>query len=337
MDNIKPNMENYFSNIHMMKIFLKWKWHLLAIAVIAALLAAIFSSSFFMKPRFKSFALVYPSNIAPYSDESESEQMLQWFQSQDIRDSVMKKFNLASHYGIDSSYKYFRSTMEYLYKKNVEINKTQYESIEIVVMDQDPQVARDMVLAIIDFCNAKIRAIHREKYSEVVASMGNTLKEKRAQLDSVESALSELREEYELIDYESQAREITRGYLRTVDGSNSSNINMKDVLRMKENFEAKSGQMAILTQRRNDIMRIYADFEQDYDRAVYDAAKHFTFTNVVTPPEIADKKSYPVRWLIVMYAMAAAVFFSVVVISVIENRKINQELSQISGNNPPNA
>lgn len=334
MDNIKPNMENYFSNIHMMKIFLKWKWHLVAIAVIAALLAAIFSSSFFIKPRFKSYALVYPSNIAPYSDESESEQMLQWLQSQDIKDSVIKKFNLSEHYRIDSTYKYYHSTMQNLYNKNVKISKTQWESIEIVVMDADPVIAKDMVLSIIDFCNAKIRAIHRDKYSEVVNSMGFTLNEKKAQLDSIEFALSELRKNYELIDYESQAREITRGYLRTVDGSNSTSINTKDVLRMKENFEAKSGEMAILTQRRNDVLRIYSEFEMVYDRAVYDAAKVFTFSNVITPPVIADKKSYPVRWLIVLYALVASMFFSVVVISVIENRKINLELRKLAGNNP---
>ncbi len=327
-------MESYFSNIHMMKIFLKWKWHLITIAVIAALLAAVFSSSIFMKPRFKSYALVYPSNIAPYSDESESEQMLQWLQSQDVRDSVMRKFDLPKHYGIDSSEKYFRSTMDYMFKKNVQIRKTQYESVEIIVTDTDPVIARDIVLSIIDFCNAKIRNIQRDKFKEVVVSMGSILKEKRAQLDSVEIELADLRQNYELIDYESQAREITRGFLRTVDGSNSTSINSKDVLRLKENFEKKSGQMFILTQRREDILRIYADFEKDYDRAVYDAAKYFTFTNVVTPPEVADKKSYPVRWLIVLYAVVASLFFSVVVISVIENRKINREFLQVAGKSP---
>ncbi|HOP12617.1 MAG TPA: Wzz/FepE/Etk N-terminal domain-containing protein, partial [Lentimicrobium sp.] len=228
MDNIRPSTENYFSNIHMMKIFFRWKWHLLSIAIIAALLAAVFSGSFFIKPKFKSYALVYPSNIAPYSDESESEQMLQWLQSQDIRDSVIRKFDLAAHYRIDSSYKYFQSTIQYLYNKNVKISKTQFESIEIVVMDTDPVIARDMVLAIIDFCNLKIRKIHRDKYAEVVNSMGLILQEKKAQLDSVEKALSDLRLNYELIDYGAQATEITRGYLRTVDGSNSTNINTKD-------------------------------------------------------------------------------------------------------------
>ncbi|GAB1403822.1 MAG: Wzz/FepE/Etk N-terminal domain-containing protein [Lentimicrobiaceae bacterium] len=330
MDNIKPNMENYFSNIRMMNILFKWKWHLLAIVVIAAFLAAIFSGAYFIKPRYKSYALVYPSNIAPYSDESESEQMLQWMLSEDIRDSVMHKFDLPRHYGIDSSYKYFSSTMNYLYNKNVKINKTQWESIEITVMDTDPVIARDMVLSIIHFVNSKIGSIHRDKYNEVVRSMGKTLGQKRVQLDSIETELKMLGQEYELIDFESQAREITRGYLRTVDGSNSTNINMKDVLRLKENFEENAQRMAILTQRRNDVLRIYAQFEEVYDQAVYDANKNFTFTNIITPPLVADKKSYPVRWLIVLYAVAASLVFAVVTISIVENKKRIQEESKLA-------
>ncbi|PKP02448.1 MAG: hypothetical protein CVU14_03485 [Bacteroidetes bacterium HGW-Bacteroidetes-9] len=330
MDNVKPTMENYFSNIHLMRIFFRWKWHLLIIIAVAGLLALIFSGSYFMKPRFKSFALVYPSNIAPYSDESESEQMLQWLQSKDIKDSVIKKFDLARHYEIDTSYRYYYSTMTYLYNENVKINKTQWESIEIEVVDTDPVIANNMVLAIIDFCNQKIRNIHRQKYFEVVLSLGRTLEQQKAQLDSVEKELYDLRTNYELIDYPSQASEITRGFLRTVDGSNSTNINTKDVLRMKSNFEQHAGRMAILTQRRNDILRNYAEFELKYDQAYYDAQKEFTYTNVVTPPFVADKKSYPVRWLVMLYAMVASLFFSVVVISIIENRRINEELKNIA-------
>ena len=330
MDNIKPTMENYFSNIHLMKIFIKWRWHLIIIASVAAFFAFIFSGSFFIKPRFKSFALIYPSNIAPYSDESESEQMLQWLMSRDIRDSVIKKFDLARHYEIDSSYRYYQSAMANLYNENVKINKTQWESIEIEVTDTDPQLANDMVNAIIDFCNKKIQKIHRDKYFEVVLSIGRTLQVQRAQLDSVQKQLAYLRQNYELIDYESQAREITRGYLRTVDGSNSTNINMKDVLRMKSNFEQKAGEMAILTQRRNDILHNYAEFELKYDQAFYDAQKEFTYTNLVTPPVVADKKAYPVRWLIVLYSVFASLLFAVVVISVAENRRINDELKNLS-------
>lgn len=322
-------MENYFNNLSLMRIFLKWKWHLLIIAVVAALLGMIFSSSLFITPKFKSYALVYPSNIAPYSDESESEQMLQWLQSKDIKDSIIKRFDLSRHYEIDTNYKYYYSTMMYLYNENVKINKTQWESIEIEVTDKDPVVAYKMVNSIMDYCNLKIRRIHKAKYDEVVQSLGQSLKEKQQQLDSIENAFAVLRKDYGLYDYESQAEEITRGYLKTYDGSTSSRPT-QDVEKMKLNFEEKSGELALLMQRREDVMKIYAEFELKYDMAVYDAEKLFTYLNVVTEPTIADKKSYPVRWLIVVYSVVASLFFSVVVISIKENRKIKKAVADLT-------
>lgn len=322
-------MENYFNNLSLMRIFLKWKWHLLIIAVVAALLGMIFSSSLFITPKFKSYALVYPSNIAPYSDESESEQMLQWLQSKDIKDSIIKRFDLSRHYEIDTNYKYYYSTMMYLYNENVKINKTQWESIEIEVTDKDPVVAYKMVNSIMDYCNLKIRRIHKAKYDEVVQSLGRSLKEKQQQLDSIENAFAVLRKDYGLYDYESQAEEITRGYLKTYDGSTSSRPT-QDVEKMKLNFEEKSGELALLMQRREDVMKIYAEFELKYDMAVYDAEKLFTYLNVVTEPTIADKKSYPVRWLIVVYSVVASLFFSVVVISIKENRKIKKAVADLT-------
>jgi uncharacterized protein involved in exopolysaccharide biosynthesis len=322
-------MENYFNNQSLMKIFLKWKWHLLIIAVSAGILGAIFSSSFFITPKFKSYALVYPSNIAPYSDESESEQMLQWLQSRDIKDSIINKFNLSKHYKIDSNYKYFYSTMLYLYNQNVKINKTQWESIEIEVTDKDPQVAYEMVNSIIDYCNLKVRGIHRGKYIEVVNSLAWTLNEKKRELDSIESALKVLRENYGLFDYESQAKEIMRGYLKTYDGSSASRSN-EEVAKMKANFEEKSGELAVLTQRREDVLGIYTEFQLKYDMALYDAEKNFTYLNIITSPTVADKKAYPVRWLIVVYSIAASLFFSVVVISIKENRKIKKAVADLT-------
>ena len=83
-------MESQFYQINLLQLLLKWKFHLGVIVLIAAVLAAIFSGSAFITPKFKSFAVVYPANIAPYSDENETEQMLQVFQSNDIADSISK-------------------------------------------------------------------------------------------------------------------------------------------------------------------------------------------------------------------------------------------------------
>jgi capsular polysaccharide biosynthesis protein len=320
-NNITFKMENYLSNINLLRIVIKWKWHLLVICVIAGLIAIIFSGPAFIKPKFKSIAVIYPSNIAPYSDESETEQMLQWLNSKDIKDSIIKQFDLARHYKIDPTYKYYYSTMLYKYGKNVKINKTMYESVEIEVMDHDPKMACDMVNAIIHYFNLKVRNIHREKYNEVVAIAQKMLDITTEELDTVNSRMDELRTKYELIDYVNQTREVARGYLRTVDGDNAAhNINTAAVMKLKKAIEEKGGDFIINNTRLYDILRLYGIFQEEYDRAIYNATKEFTYANIVSAPVVADKKSYPVRWLIVFYAVAVTLLVSLITVVIIENQ-----------------
>ncbi len=102
-------MEKYFNNTNLINLLLKWRIHLMVILAVALVLAVIFSSPFFITPKFKSIAVIYPANVSPYSEESETEQMYQVLQSQDIIDSVITKFNLAAHYKISSDYKYYKT------------------------------------------------------------------------------------------------------------------------------------------------------------------------------------------------------------------------------------
>ena len=74
-------MNNYFDNTPLIKVFIKWKWHIAIITIVAAILGAVFSSSTFITPMYKSEAVLYPSNVAAYSDETFTEQMLQIMQS----------------------------------------------------------------------------------------------------------------------------------------------------------------------------------------------------------------------------------------------------------------
>jgi len=209
--NIKIDMQSQFYQINILKFLNKWKIHLGVIVLIAIVLSAFFSGPWFITPKFKSFAIVYPSNISPYSDESETEQMLQILQSSDIRDSIIKKYNLAKHYEIDSSYKYFRSTMIFEYSQNVRVSKTTFEGINIEVTDKDPKIACDIVNAILYYYNKKVRRLHEDKFKEVVELYDRSILKKQQYIDSLENRFVELSTTYGLLDYGNQSREIARG------------------------------------------------------------------------------------------------------------------------------
>jgi capsule polysaccharide export protein KpsE/RkpR len=313
-------MDNFFNNTNLLQIILKWKWHLIILAVVAALVSIVVSSSLFMKPRFKSVAYIYPSNILPYSDESQTEQMLQWINSSDVRDSVIKKFDLAKHYEISTTDKYYASTLESLYNKNVKISKTQYESIEISVTDIDPVMARDILNGILFYTDIKIRNTHYVNYKIVFDAVEKMRNSKLAEMDSVKTLYREIATTYGIYDVGGQSQEITRGELRTVDGG-GGNINSIDVKKLKQGMMEKSGDLLYLGNRISHTATEYSEIVHQYELAKYEIDKKVTFINVVTPPKVADKKSYPKRLFVMFYFVAGTLIVSLLAIVILEQRK----------------
>ena len=313
-------MENFFNNTNLIQIVIKWKWHLVILAVAAALVSLIVSSSLIMKPRFKSVAYIYPSNILPYSEESQTEQMLQWMSSSDVRDSVIQKFDLPSHYKVLPTDPHYATTLESLYNKNVSISKTQYESVEVVVTDIDPVIARDMVNAILYYTNVKIRATHYVNYMKVFEAVERKLKAKMAEMDSVKARYREIATTYGIYDVGGQSQEITRGQLRTVEGG-GGNINTKDVQKLNQGMMEKSGELLYLANRISYTAAEFSEIERQYEGAKFEIDKKVTFINVVTPPKVADKKSYPKRLFVMFYFVAGTLFFSLLAIAFMERKK----------------
>ncbi|MCD4697302.1 MAG: hypothetical protein K8S16_13780 [Bacteroidales bacterium] len=318
---ININMESQFYQVNLLKLLLKWKFHLAAIVIIAAGLAAIFSGKAFITPKFKSFAILYPSNIAPYSDENETEQMLQVLQSKDISDSIIEKFNLPDHYEIERDYKYFYTSLMYEYSQNIRISKTPYEGVSIEVNDKDPQVACDMVNSIIDFYNNKVRMLHEEKFGEVVAMYERALKKKKTYMDSLDKRLTFISTEYGLLDYGAQSEQVTKGYLKTIDGTGGAYVKENEVKKLKENIESKGVELLILQNLIGAETRKFSDMKDEYEKAYMDFDRRFTYVNMISKPFPADKKAYPIRWLIVVISSLASFFVAFIVILILENYK----------------
>jgi len=320
-DNFITQMENYFKSANLIDVLNKWKTHLLIIVVIAALLAAIFSGPAFITPLYKSYAVAYPANVEPYSEESETEQMLQILNAQDIKDSIIKKFDLARHYEIDSNYKYYKTALMYEYKEKVSISKTPYESVQIEVLDKDPDTAMLMVSSILDFYNKKVRKMHVSKYAEVIDMYENQLQRKRNTLDSLKTLMIELGTEHGLIQYESESQEIMRGYLKTVYGNNASQINTKEVERLFVNMQNYGGQLVEVVKMIENEATSYVNVKIDYEMALRFYNSDLTYSNIVTHPFPADKKSYPIRWLVVVVVALAAFVLATLAVFILESRK----------------
>jgi len=321
-------MENYFNNSNILGLLLKWKFHIVIIVIVSIILAAIFSSPMFITPKFKSFAVLYPANISEYSDESETEQMFQILQAQDIKDSVIERFDLDAHYQIDREYKYYKTVINYEYGQNVKISKTPYDAINIEVSDKDPFMASDIADAIIDLYNKKVQRMHKSKYGEVISMYETLLDQKQKSIDNLKEQLFDLSREYGLLAYEQTSEQIMRGYLQTIMGGSKANINTKEVNRLKKNMEEHGGELIQLIESIKQEARTYADFKVEYEDTWRFYHADLTYSNVITSPFPADKKAYPIRWLIVVMTALVTFFLTVIIMLVIENIKVYNKASK---------
>ncbi len=304
-------MDNNFNNLSLVQLILKWRWHIIIITVAAALCGAIFSSSLFITPLFKSVAVAYPANISPYSDESETEQMLEIINSNSIMDSIVEKYDLWTDYKINKADKFAKTYMINEYRSKIKIGKTPYEAVSVTVMDKDPFVACDIAKDILNFYDKKVHFLHNQKVGEVVAMYERQLREKQRDIDSLKRRYTEISTTYGITDISSQTREVTKGLL---SGSAKAS-------EMKDNIEQYGAEIHDLHTKIAAEGNTYVATKLDYEKELRFFHSHLTYSNIITEPFPADKKAFPVRWVVVALSGLGALLLSIVVIFIIENRK----------------
>lgn len=314
-------MNNFFDNQRILNLIWKRKFHFVLVGIIAIVLSAIFSSSYFIKPKFKSTARIYPVNIWVLSNESETEQMLEIVNSNDIRLKMFEAFQLNKVYNISEEDPHNLSYMLDIYQTNVNASKTEFETVEIKVLDHDPQRASDMCDSIIHFYNKKVRDMHRVKEKEMVDILNKGINRKHKELNSVIVKLDSVRKEYGILDYETQVPEITRGYMNALATGRGSAADTKKIQDLYNNMSTQGSNVNFLESRFDFLINVIDSLtvEHEFYRTEYE--KDITYSHVVEYPVPADKKSYPVRWLIVAFSTVSAVFLALLVFLVLDYRK----------------
>ena len=314
-------MNNFFDNQRILALIWKRKFHFIIVGVIAIFFGAIFSGPTFIKPKYRSTARIYPSNIGVMSEESRTEQMLEILNSNDVKIKMFNAFNLDEAYGIKKDDPKYLTYMFDIYNKNVKTSKTQYETVEIDVMDFIPQQASDMCDSIIHFYNQKVGQIHRSKNWEMVGILKRQLDKKYIEIDSVSTKLNKIREETGIIDFKDQVPEVTRGYMTALATGRGSAPDTKEIRNLYDNMIEKGADSYWLEKSYNRIINEIDSINVLYEINLSEFQKDITYSHIVETPFPADKKSYPVRWLIVLLSAFSGVFLALLVFLVLDYKK----------------
>ncbi len=290
------------------------------VGVGSAILATVLSGPSFVSPRYLSRAVVYPVNLAPYSVESTSDQLLQLLQSNSIRDSVIARFDLVKHYGIDTTFIGWRHDLNSLYSDRVVLGKTRYESVEIEVTDEDPVIARNIALDVVHQGDLLARELQRRNSREVLVIMRSALSATKQKIDSVESGLNALRSEHGMPEYGSQAKELTKGYVKLIV-NNGSQAQRSELSGLMKDMEEKGGEFRTLSELNKLLIKDYSKNLAKEQQVLIDVSKELTYSNMVVYPEVPDRKDWPVRWVIMVIAVVSALLFCYVLVFLRDRRR----------------
>ena len=232
-----------------------------------------------------------------FGEDEQTEQMLQVMNSNRVRDKVISRFNLMEHYNIKPDSKYPYTKLNKLYDARIKFRRTEYNAVRITVLDSDPALSAQMANDIAEIFDSTMNQIQKEvavKAFRLVEDEYNTLCAEMAQLEDSLNALRRLG----VFDYESQVEMLTQQMAVELGKSNAQGIkNIQEQLDILAEYGGAS--YAINERLDNDRLQLSL-IKSKYEEAKMDATQDIPRKFVVTSAYQAERKSYPVRWIIVV-------------------------------------
>lgn len=288
-------------NIIIFKKIFKRRKQLLLVTFATAVVSYL--ACFLITPVYKSTAFVYPANIVVYSEESTTEQLLQFMNSNEIRMYLLRKFNLYSHYKIDSTKKLAQFIFDGIYEKKFGISQTKYESIELKVEDTDPDTARMLVNGVIEATNWLIEKEHREKYMEVVKNSRIYLEFKKHEVDSAQKILTEMSEKYGLLNVGIQLKEAVKNAYKNP----GKNAELTNLIQNMNKLGIEQGKLATYF---DDQLRGWAWANNDYQKKLSDYLHKTTFTAMASKATRPVVASWPKKSIVVAVSCLSVLLLS---------------------------
>lgn len=306
-----------------------WKKRKILMITSGIVMACSIVVSLLLTPVFRSTAVVFPAATSTVSfseqrnakaasmdfgEEEQAEQLVQILQSSRIRDKIVEEFDLMNHYNISPSdpNKHFKLVEKY--NDHFLFVRTRYGSIQIDVLDREPQRAADMANKIVDL----IDTVKNEMVSERTLPAYEINKRKKEQMENDrELVLKKLDSLAELGVVSLEGR--TNLFQAYVD---SKSAQEKAEIKKTIDINLKHGSLfdGLEFIRNEKIMKL-EEFMVSYEQAESDANTAFNHKFIVERAVVADKKDKPKRMIIVLLATIGSFVFMVFALLINERIK----------------
>lgn len=304
--------------IELLKIIIKRKKFILITTTIAIIGSVVISMPSFMKPYYESISIFYPSNPQLSNKQSifgntvedffgtkeDVDRLLSIANSTDIINYVINKYKLMQHYEIDpKESKYPMHELKEEFSSNYKAIKNELGGIEIKILDKDSVLAATIVNDLVAKTDEINRGYIRQSQEKTISTLKNKIEQKKIEIQLLSDSMFSVRNTYKLIDQGDQ-------------GISSPNMN--------KNFEeyAKGVEMyRVFESRKKGASIELNDFVELYEQYNAALSNEFSSIYIIEKAYPADKKSKPIRWLIVVGAALFAFFVSALASVIFEKYK----------------
>ena len=303
------------NNLSIAKKVFKAKKHIALSTCVAMILGLLYA--FIITPVYTSTAYIYPANLGLYSEESQTEQMLQFLYSNEIKLYLINKLQLAKHYKIDTTKQNYIQNLDDIIDSKIKITQTKYESIEIKASDRIADTAQLLVNETINGVNWLIENEHRKKYFETVKNSEIYLNYKKHEADSIQRLLNELNKKYEFLNVGIQLKEAAKNQYKMQAGSGKNN-SLADLMSISEQLKDiektnKSNSLSELFTSINNYSLEYGKLNtyfgdqvnswvlanNEYQKNLSEYLRKNTFTVMASSPAKSTTPSWPKYWVVV--------------------------------------
>lgn len=322
------------NSIDLLHLLYKWRLPLIIITIIAIVAAIVFSSPFFIKPKYKSSVIMFPvatnsiskvlisqnsgikEDILGIGEDEQAEQMLQMLNSNLIMDRIIEKYDLMEHYNIspDSKYKYTRLQREY--ENNVKFRRTEYMAVKITVFDTDPQMAANMANDIAALLDSTRNIMQKERAVKAFQIVDEEYRSLENEVNSIVESLRYLGSKG-VNDYERQSEVLNQQFAIALSQNNQHAVR---ALQQKLDTIGKYG--GVFLSLKNELefkIEQLTLLKTKYQEAKVDAEQFLPQKFIINSAYKAEIKSYPIRWIILVVTAFIVFFTAVLSIIIVEN------------------
>jgi uncharacterized protein involved in exopolysaccharide biosynthesis len=295
-------MDNDYNLLGVIRVLLKWKNQILIATLGAGILAAGYSW-FFMDDYYKSYATIYPINMAfndraaifnmekvdYYGGKDDINRVLTIAQSAPIADYIIAKYHLTDHYKISKDKKYWQTKVHKEFDGNYKAIKTDQNAIELSIYDTDPKLAAEIISDIINMIDSTYRNLEIGSKKLQLETFKKQLVVRQQNVEKYADTLATLEKMYKIT--------VKSGSDRTdiIEGNDPNAVQLYKTIYSKQKNALSE-------------LNFHTNIKEQIENSLENDSKCLA---IIDNPTVADKKEKPVRSLICITAMLLTFVFTV--------------------------